>query len=51
LADRHFLDPGYEDALADSLRAKPALIDLWENWSADQRWAFLVHLCSAPSMV
>jgi hypothetical protein len=31
LADRHFLDPGYEDALADSLRAKPALIDLWEN--------------------
>ena len=39
LADRHFLDPGFEDLLADSLRAKPALIDLWENWSADQRWA------------
>ncbi|SRR6266446_4816418 len=38
LADRHFSDPGFEDALADCLREKATLIELWENWSADQRW-------------
>jgi hypothetical protein len=38
LADRHFSDAGFEDALADGLRDKATLIELWENWSADQRW-------------
>jgi hypothetical protein len=38
LADRHFSDAGFEDALADSLRDKARLIELWETWSADQRW-------------
>jgi hypothetical protein len=38
LADRHFSDAGFEDALADSLRDKATLIELWETWSADQRW-------------
>lgn len=38
LADRHFCDAGFEDALADSLRANATVIELWENWSADQRW-------------
>jgi hypothetical protein len=38
LADRHFSDPGFEDALADSLRANGTLVELWETWSADQRW-------------
>jgi hypothetical protein len=39
LADRYFGDPGFEASLADSLRANPSLIELWENWSADQRWS------------
>lgn len=38
LADRHFSDPGFEDALADSLRANATLVELWETWRADQRW-------------
>jgi len=38
LADRYFGDPGFEDALADCLRDKATLIQLWETWSADQRW-------------
>ena len=38
LADRHFGDQGFEDALADCLRDKATLIELWETWSADQRW-------------
>jgi len=38
LADRRFSDPGFEDALAVSLRARPTLIELWETWSDDQRW-------------
>lgn len=38
LADRHFSDPGFEDALADSLRNNAPLIERWETWSADQRW-------------
>ena len=38
LADRHFSDPGFEDALADSLRANATLVEPWETWSADQRW-------------
>lgn len=38
LADRHFTDLGFEDALADSLRANATLVELWETWSADQRW-------------
>lgn len=37
-ADRHFSDPGFEDAVAVSLREKPTLIELWQTWSADQRW-------------
>ena len=38
LADRYFLDPGFEDALAQCLRENLALVELWETWSADQRW-------------
>jgi hypothetical protein len=38
LADRHFADPGFEGALARSLRENRALIELWEAWSGDQRW-------------
>ena len=38
LADRHFTDPGFESALARSLRDNPALIERWEAWSGDQRW-------------
>jgi hypothetical protein len=38
LADRHFADRGFDDALARSLRENPALIENWEAWSADQRW-------------
>lgn len=38
LADRHFADPGLEGALARSLCENPALIELWEAWSGDQRW-------------
>lgn len=37
LADRHFADAGFEDALAATLGKKPQLIDFWETWSADQR--------------
>jgi hypothetical protein len=37
-ADRHFSDAGFEDALAVSRREKPTLIELWQTWSADQRW-------------
>lgn len=38
LADRHFTDSGFEDALARSLSEQPALIDGWQAWSWDQRW-------------
>jgi hypothetical protein len=38
LADRHFSDPGFEDALAESLRGEATLIELWVTWSADQCW-------------
>jgi len=38
LADRHFSDPGFEDALTESLRGEATLIELWVTWSADQRW-------------
>jgi hypothetical protein len=38
LADRHFADPGFEAAVAQSLRENPALIERWESWSEDQRW-------------
>jgi hypothetical protein len=38
LADRYFGDPGFEDVLADCLRDQATLIELWETWSADQRW-------------
>jgi hypothetical protein len=38
LADRHFADPGFQGALARSLCENQALIELWEAWSADQRW-------------
>lgn len=37
LADRHFADPGFEGALARGLGENPALVELWEAWSADQR--------------
>jgi hypothetical protein len=44
LADRYFGDLGFEDALADCLRAKATLIQLWETWSADQRWTPSAYL-------
>ncbi|GAA1848167.1 hypothetical protein GCM10009687_12790 [Asanoa iriomotensis] len=44
LADRYFLDPGFEDTLAQRLRENPALIELWETWSADQRWTPSAYL-------
>jgi hypothetical protein len=44
LADHHFADPGFEDALALGLREHPALIELWETWSADQRWTPSVYV-------
>lgn len=37
LADRHFVDPEFSDALAQSLRDDPALIERWQAWSEDQR--------------
>lgn len=37
-ADAAFEDPAFEPALAAVLRADPRLTDLWEMWSADQRW-------------
>jgi hypothetical protein len=33
-----FEDPGFEDALAETLRNESRLIQLWETFSADQRW-------------
>ena len=44
LADRHFADPGFERVLVRSLRENPALIELWETWSADQRWTPSAYL-------
>jgi hypothetical protein len=44
LADCHFADPGFEAALARSLRENPALIELWETWGADQRWTPSVYV-------
>jgi hypothetical protein len=44
LADRHFADPGFEAALARSLRENPALIELWDAWSGDQRWTPSVYV-------
>jgi hypothetical protein len=44
LADRHFADPGFEGALARSLCENPALIELWEAWSGDQRWTPSVYV-------
>ena len=38
LADRHFADPEFKVALARSLRESPALIELWQAYSWDQRW-------------
>ncbi len=37
-ADAEFEDTAFEPTLAGALRAEPELIDLWETWSADQRW-------------
>jgi|SRR5262245_6145042 len=38
-ADQHFdNDDVFELALAQGLREDSALVDLWETWSADQRW-------------
>jgi hypothetical protein len=37
LADCQFADPGFEDALAQSLRESTDLIQLWATFSADQR--------------
>jgi hypothetical protein len=36
--DAEFEDAAFEPALADALRADPALIDQWNMWSGDQRW-------------
>jgi hypothetical protein len=36
--DAEFEDADFEPALADALRADPALIDQWNMWSGDQRW-------------
>lgn len=44
LADRYFADPGFERALAESLREDPVLIERWESWSEDQRWAPSAYL-------
>ena len=44
LADRHFADPGFTDALAQTLREDPALIERWEAWSGDQRWTPSVYI-------
>lgn len=44
LADRHFADPEFRGALARSLRENPALVELWETWSADQRWTPSVYV-------
>lgn len=44
LADRHFADPGFEGALARSLRDNPVLIELWEAWSGDQRCTTSVYV-------
>lgn len=44
LADRHLADPGFEGALARSLCENPALIELWEAWSGDQRWTPSVYV-------
>ncbi len=38
-ADQHFdSDGAVELALMQTLRDDSALVDLWETWSADQRW-------------
>jgi hypothetical protein len=44
LADRYFADPGFEGELARNLRDTPALIELWETWSVDQRWTPSVYV-------
>jgi hypothetical protein len=36
-ADGSFVDSRFEAALADVLRGKPQLVDLWTSYSADQR--------------
>ncbi|GIF74552.1 hypothetical protein [Asanoa siamensis] len=44
LADRYFADPGFQDALARSLRENPAVVRSWEIWSAEKRWAPSAYL-------
>src|SRR5262245_8795488 len=44
LADRHFADPEFSDALVRSLRNNPALIEHWQTWSQDQRWTPSVYM-------
>jgi hypothetical protein len=37
LADQFFADVEFERHLAECLRSEPALIELWDLWSGDQR--------------
>ncbi|TDC53598.1 hypothetical protein E1212_05345 [Jiangella ureilytica] len=44
LADQLFADIEFERHLAEGLRGEPALIELWDLWSGDQRWTPSVYI-------